>query len=193
MGKARRKREAKLKYLKLTSAIIATIVSIGIIGQTIAKYKSNAQSEANIDLAYYLLKDQSISQDLVLTSILPRENAYIYNVRVANYDGTDRTETAIDYTIKIRTTTNLPLQYRVYKQPDLTNSVISSETTTPDSDGTYFKNIVLTTDSFGFAQNEEAIYRIEVEFSEDYNSADYEGRVEYISVTVESNQKIASN
>ena len=193
MGKARRKQETKLKYLKLSLAIIAAIISIGIIGRTIAKYKSEAQSQANVDLAYYLLKDQSISQELVLASILPQEQHYYYDIRVANYDGNDRTQTALDYVIKIKTTTNLPLNYEVYKQPNLNTSVISSTTTTQDSDGTYFRNITLSTGSFGFAQNEEATYRIDVEFPDDYNSADYEGRIEYIAVTVESSQKVASN
>ena len=80
----------------------------------IAKYRSTAKSNADVDLAFYMFKEEDISQDLKLASILPREEPYEYTFSVANNDGKDRTETAIHYEIELKTTTNLPLTFKVY-------------------------------------------------------------------------------
>lgn len=193
MGRARKKRQAKIKYIKISLFIVVLLITITIIGRTIARYRSAGQSQASVDVAFYLLKDETISQEISLSSILPRSTPYTYTFSVANNDGTNRTETAIEYSVELITTTNLPLNYRVYKQGATSTNLIESTNNTPDSDGTYFKHMTLTGDEFGFEQNQQNVYVIEVEFPEQYNSADYEGRVEYLAIKVDSNQKIDNN
>ncbi len=155
-----------------------------------AKYKSTGTSNANIDFAYYIVKEQSISQELKLQSILPRDEAYVYTFLVANHNETERTQTALEYTFKIKATTNLPLQYSVHRDGE-TTELITSITTDQDSDGTYFKNITIQGDNLGFRQNEEKTYKLEVIFPKQYNRAEYEGIVEYIEITIDSKQKIS--
>ena len=190
MGRARRRKKAKLIYIKFAFLVILAIIAISLIRNSIAKYRSSATSNANVDLAFYLFREEDISQDLRLESILPRTEPYEYSFSVANNDGTDRTETAIHYTIELKTTTNLPLNFKVYNSTDMTNDLVESTETTQDADGTYFKKIKVAGGNFGFRQDEQATYKIHVEFPEEYNNSKYEGIIEYVQITIKSMQRM---
>ena len=190
MGRARRRKKAKITYIKFMLLVVLCIAIFFLIKSTRAKYRSSAQSNANVDIAYYVLEEGSISQDLKLESILPSPTPYNYLFSVANNDGTNRTETAIDYTIEIKTTTNLPVTYRLYNQEDLTSEISYETETKVDSDGTYFRYIYLNGGTFGFTQDEEEVFDLQVEFPMAYNLAQYEGIVEYVQITIKSSQKI---
>ena len=184
----RRRNRRKLIFMRFSMLILFLLVGTYIIQSGFARYRSTATAQADVDLAYYFVKASDISQDLKLERILPRQSKYIYTFSVANYDGNDRTETALDYTIQLKTTTNLPLNYVIHKQGETTNRITTTEAIA-DDDGTYFKYITATGDSFGFNQNEEDYYQIEIEFPVEYNSSQYEGIVEYVQLTVYSTQK----
>jgi len=184
----RRRNRRNLIYSRLICIIILLLIAVHFIQNGLAKYRSTATTQADVDLAYYFVKVDNISQDLKLESILPRAEKYTYSFSVANYDGTSRTETSLDYTIEIKTTTNLPLNFSIYKQGETTNRITSADVE-PDDDGTLFKYIIATGDSFGFSENEIDYYQIEIEFPEKYNSSEYEGIIEYLQLTVYSTQK----
>ena len=191
MAKRKRKRRNNnIIYVRFILVIILLLITIGLIRGTIARYRSKGSSDANVDLAYYLLKSEDISQELKLDSILPREQPYMYTLSVANYDGNERTQTALEYDIEIKTTTNLPLQYQIYKSGEQNPQSIISTETTADSYGTYFKYTTFAGDEFGFSENQQNNYQIKVIFPEQYNSAEYEGIIEYVEITVKSRQKI---
>lgn len=189
MGRARRRRKAKLMYIKFAFLVILVIVAISLIRNSVAKYRSTAKSNADVDLAFYMFQATDISQDLKLASILPRSTPYEYTFSVANNNGTDRTETAIHYTIEFKTTTNLPLNFKVYNSQDMTTDLVESSETRADDDGTYFKYITVTGGNLGFEQDEQVTYKIHVEFPEEYNLAQYEGIVEYVKITIKSTQR----
>ena len=190
MGRARRRRKAKLMYIRFVFLVILAIVAISLIRNSIAKYRSNAKSNADVDLAFYMFKEQDISQDLKLESILPREEPYEYTFSVSNTNGTDRTETAIHYTIEFKTTTNLPLNFKVYNLEDLSTNLVESTETKADDDGTYFKYIKVVGGNLGFENDETITYKLNVEFPKEYNLAQYEGIVEYVKITIKSAQRV---
>ena len=72
MRKSRRKRRAKLIYIKFVFLVVLAIIAISLVKNSIAKYRSSATSAADVDLAFYLFTDTDISQSLQLASILPR-------------------------------------------------------------------------------------------------------------------------
>ncbi len=190
MRRARRRRKAKLMYIKFAFLVLFVIVAFSLIRNSTAKYRSTAKSNADVDLAFYMFKEQDISQDLKLESILPRVEPYEYTFSVANNDGTDRTETAIHYTIEFKTTTNLPLNFKVYNSEDMETDLVESTETKTDDDGTYFKYIKVAGGNLGFEQDETHTYKIHVEFPQEYNLAQYEGIVEYVKVTIKSSQRV---
>ena len=72
----------------------------------------------------------------------------------------------------------------------MNTDLVESTQTIQDDDGTYYKKIKVTGGNFGFLQNEQATYKIEVEFPEDYNDSQYEGIIEYIQITIKSSQRM---
>ena len=187
----KKKRRIKYFYIRVLLLIIAALMATGLIRTVLAKYKTTAQSTADVDLAYYIFKEQSISQVLKLQSILPSQQAYPYTFSVANNYGGERTQTALEYTIEIVTTTNLELLFNVHKQGETTN-LITGTTTVQDSDGTYFKHITVAGDEFGFTQDQQNVYVLEITFPISLNEAEYEGIIEYIQLTINSRQKIGA-
>ena len=189
MRKARQKIRNRLRYSLFAFCILMVFVVLLTIKSSLARYKSSATSNADVNLAYYLFTDQDISQDLKLDSILPREEPYNYTLLVANNDGERRTETSIQYSFEIKATTNLPLNYRFYNSQDLTNNLVINSNTIADDDGTYYKYITASGGNFGFQANEQATYILQIEFPEEYNLSQYEGIIEYIQITIKSNQR----
>ena len=186
----RKRRKTKQLYIKLLFLIIVILVAVNLIKNTNAKYKSSGAGDAEVDLAFYVFKEGAISQNLKIASILPRSQSYTYTFSVANNYQGERTQTALEYTIAMKTTTNLQLLYSVHKQGENTE-LITSTTTSADDDGTFFKYFTIQGDEFGFSQDQQIIYEIEVTFQTQFNQAQYEGIIEYVELTIDSRQKIS--
>ena len=185
---SRRRRKINL-YKKIILIIILLIFLLLVIKGTLARYSSSGQSEANVDVAFYLLKEEEISQTIALEEMMPSDDVYTYTFSIANNDGTNRTETALKYTISIRMTTNLPLTYELYMN-DGTNNLFEGYTTEQDEFGTYFKTITSSENTFGFEQDETNTYKLQVKFPPEYNSVEYQGIIEALEITVDSQQII---
>ena len=187
----KRKRKSKLKALRirLVYILIILLVSVQIVNHTKARYRSEADSEATVDLAYYVLDTGSISQDLKVDSILPSSGVYDYDFYVANYYNGARAETALTYTIQIKTTTNLPLTYSVHRKNQNTE-LITSNTTSADSHGTIFRYMTVTGGSLGISSDQKDEYTLDIRFDSQYATAKYEGILEYIQITIDSQQTI---
>ncbi len=183
-----RKRTYKFKSKIILIFILLILIMVGIRG-TFARYSSSGSAQANVDVAFYLLKENKLSQTIALQEMEPGSNVYTYTFSVANNDGTDRTETALKYTIAIRMTTNLPLTYELYVNGGTTN-LFEGYTTEQDSDGTYFKTITSSEETFGFATNEQNIYELKVNFPSTYNSAEYQGIIEALEIKINSEQVV---
>ena len=185
----RRRRKIKGIYTRIALCILAIFAVLVLIKSSQARYVSSSQSNVDVNLAYYVVDEQSISQDLKLVDILPRTNAYTYSFSVSNFDGNDRTKTFLDYDISIKMTTNLPITIAIHKRGENT-SVIDTVVEEQDDDGTYFRYITFEEATFGFTQNQTDIYDIDVTFPLSNNDAQYEGIIEYIQITLDARQKM---
>ena len=184
-----RRRRKKKFYNKIIIIFALLVIFILTLKNTLAKYSSLGKSEANVDVAFYLIKDQKISETIALEEMMPSDEVYTYTFSISNNDGTDRTETALKYKISIRMTTNLPLTYELYMN-DGTNNLFEGYTTEQDEFGTYFKTITSAENIFGFEQNETNTYRLDVRFPKEYNSVEYQGIIEALEITIDSQQLI---
>ena len=121
-------------------------------------------------------------------------------------------ETDMEYKLKIRTTTNLPLEYKLYKNQGLTvdnlTDILDIETVENenmhfDDDNTIFKYLVLEeqdeelkaegiTDNgeFLFTNPSANTYILEFTLPATCNSIDYQNIIECIEITVDSKQII---
>ena len=215
-GKYLRERKA-IRTKRRVKLILILAIAIMVYRTFFASYslfESEASSTASIDVAFFILEDKYENQTIVLDDMEPGSVQYV-KFSVANYleaenagDDDIVSETDMKYKLKIRTTTNLPLKYELYRnqslnQDNLVNVLDEdySEAVYLDSYNTYFQKLVLDnetedlklegiTDSGVFNKEEpvKITYILKVELPEEYNGIEYQNRMECIEISVDGRQ-----
>lgn len=185
-------RKRSIIIAKLLVNILFIILIFILLNRTFAKYKTEATSQAEIQAAYYLLNDEYQTAEVKLDSLEPRDDEYVYSFSVSNNKSNKRTETSLEYELKIVTTTNLPLSYKLYKNEDYKTgtNIITSDTTLPDEYGTFFRTICTEKEIFTYSENKTNIYTLVVKFPKEYNKTEYQDIIESIVIEIESKQLI---
>ena len=170
------------------------LVIIFVVVNTIARYESESSSKGDIEVAFYLLKEDYQSMTIKLSSMEPRSEPYVYDFTIANNDGTNRTQTDLEYNLKIKTTTNLNLRYELYMNEKYNDtgatSIISSQNIEKDEDETYFRTIETSNNTFVHTTNQKNEYQLVIYFPEEYKSIDYQDIIEGVEIIVDSKQII---
>lgn len=190
-----------MKNRKITKKIILVLILlcflillIQLIKFTFSRFESNATSSSNIPVAFYILNEGFQNMNLNLDSLIPSNTPYVYTFTVSNTDGEKMCNTDMEYTLKIRTTTNLPLEYDLYMNQNYNDSssesIIESNQVEKDESGTYFRTITTQKQYFSFKQEQTNTYQLIVNFPEKYNTIDYQDVIEGIEITIDSKQVI---
>lgn len=191
--------------IKLMILVIAIILILVVILNTMARYESEGQGLGDVDMAMYILNEDYQNMNLKLDSMEPREDPYIYDFAISNYKEGNRTDVELEYTLIVRTTTNLPLTYTLYLNQKYVNTedanvVVSnnilpnaenvelSNNILPDDDGTYFRTLTATTEVFGDVDNELNLYKLVIGFPETYRSVEYQDIIESVEIIINSRQ-----
>lgn len=112
--KGRRTTVIAIRFIILAVCIIV-LCSIALTN-TIARYRSEALASKDIEIAMYVFKEDHQTMSFKLDQMVPRAEPYQHTFSVTNSDSNNKiAQTSIDYDITIKTTTNLPLQYVLYK------------------------------------------------------------------------------
>lgn len=179
-------------YKKFVILVLCLLILIRIFVLTLSSYESKAESDANIDLAFYVLNEDYQSMNINLDNIFPSDDSYIYTFTISNEKDGNRADTNLEYDLKIRTTTNLPLEYKLYKNQDYNDidaqSIIINDNIEKDASGTYFRTMETPIEKFYYDTKGENIYYLVVDFPSQYNSEDYQNIVEGIEISVKSHQ-----
>lgn len=182
----------KVKKLKFVIIPLCLITAIILLYITMSKYESSSTSTANIEVAFYILDTDYKSMNINLSSINPRVEPYIYTFTISNNDGKNRTQTALEYDLDIKTTTNLPLSFELYMNENYNDTnatnIITKDNVEQDEYGTYFRKISTQTKQFGFKKNETNTYYLVVYFPEIYKSIEYQDIIEAVQINVNSKQ-----
>lgn len=182
--------------IKLIIFAILLILIIVIILNIMARYESEGETIGEIEIALYILDVDYQSMNLKLDSLVPREPPYVYNFSISNHKDNLRTDIELEYTLIIRTTTNLPLIYELYlnetySASGATNLITNTNNVVAlDDDGTYFRTITMDTEFFGYLQDETNLYQLIIYFPETYKSIAYQDIIEGIEINVNSTQVI---
>ena len=192
-------RESKVikakRIFKLILTIFVLMLVHRIVFNSFSLYESNAVSEATIEVAYFLLDDTYDTQTIKLDEMLPGD-IQTCRFSIANYyidENTQEeviTETDMEYELKVRTTTNLPLKYRLSKSVDGSNKVPIALDETQDAHDTYFYTLIEESGEFRYTTGQSNVYTIEVEFPAEYDEIEYQNIIECIEITVEGHQKV---
>ncbi len=182
-------------YEKLFLLLIGLFVVIRMFTLVLSRYESESSSIANVDIAFYLLKEDYSQMSLNLASIIPRNNEYVYTFSIGNQDGTKTAEVDLEYDLTLRTTTNLPLTYELYmNEIDYTSqsavNIIQNNTITQDDDGTFFRTMTTPKQTLYYNNPLTNVYQLVVHFPAQYNTEDYQDIIEALEIKVESKQLI---
>ena len=197
--------------------VLDLFVLLTIFNPSNASYVSEALGTAEMEVALYAFSYNNLSEydkddnlvsdsvDINLGVIKPGDTKY-YKFDVYNYledavsGDTFSSETSISYELKIITTTNLPLTYKLYlnQTPFSSSSSDLIGGTDPSSNrelitdgfGTFYK--VFPIDERCFKLDTEELkmdrYTLVVEFPEEYSEVVYQDLIESIKIQLESKQ-----
>lgn len=183
-------RKRNIIFFKFLIIILNLILIIILIDRTLSKYETTATSQLDIQAAFYLLQEDYQTMTVKLSALEPKNNAYSYTFVISNNNGSRRAETTLEYDLKIVTTTNLPLEYELYKNGDNSSSIITDDTIAPDEYGTFFRTFSTEMVEFVHTENKSNIYTLLVYFPEQYKEIKYQDIIESIEIQVNSRQLI---
>ncbi len=188
----------KIKYISLICFYIF-LFAFGVTlvfadNNTDAKYESSKDVKVNVDKAIFLLKPTDMIFNLNTYEIVPSNNKYNYTFSIANYDDTKQSEVDMEYTIDIRTTTNLPLNISLYRNVSDINSAtnILTKETVNDSNGVWY-NLYKINQKYNLNYTDRITdtYTLSINFPTDYKTNKlYAGMMEAIEIRISANQVI---
>ena len=106
----------KILYRNLIILVIAIIILVAIgIAITMARYRSTGSVGLSADVAFYVIEEGYQESNIMLSELYPSSAPFEYEFTVSNHDGTNISETTLDYNLELKMTTNLPLEIEIYK------------------------------------------------------------------------------
>ena len=183
----------KSNIIKSIVLIVLIVLVIRLIFFVFARFESVATSIGQIDIALYIINEDYQSMNVFLDEMIPREEPYLYNFTIANFNNAGvRSDIDIEYTLIIRTTTNLPLIFELYlneAHDDLgATNIITSNTVVQDEYGTFFRIMTMDPEQFGTIEDEINFYQLVVFFPGSFNTQEYQNIIEGIEIRLESVQ-----
>ena len=185
----------KARYIMILF-IIFTVLFLSIIGltKTFGLFESSTKISPNIETAIYVLEPGEYIYNMNIEDLIPSDSPYIYNFTVSNYNDDEISDVDMNYELEIITTTNIPLEYDVYRNEDYRagESIISSREKVKDEDSTWY-NYFKTNTTYNLPHNEKTIdtYTITVIFPSTYKTTTiYTEQIENIEIKVNSKQVI---
>lgn len=176
--------------LEIIFLLILLVMLCFLIPFTLSRFKTEARGDAPIDIAFYLLNDTYTHENITLDEMKPGDEKS-YTFSVSNTDGTNRSEVTLEYEVVVRTTTNLQLEYEL---EEITSGedvdVVLSSNVVADEDGTYFKEIKTSSETFEYSNDRTKLYKLTIKYPETLKSHKNQGFCENIEIKILSKQKI---
>ena len=179
-------------YEKLIILVLCFLIIARIFVLVLSKYESISDSYANVDIAFYLFKEDYKTMTINLASILPQDNAYVFEFTIGNQDGIETAEVDLEYELTLRTTTNLPLTYELYMNQQYTDdgaiNIIKENSVDLDEYGTYFRTMTTDKITLPYTQGITNLYQLVVYFPANYDQENYQDIIELLEITVNAQQ-----
>ena len=185
-------KKVRMLYAKLIILILCCLIIARIFVLVLSKYESISTSYANVDIAFYLLKEDYQTMTLNLASIVPTDNEYVFDFSIGNQDSGEVAEIDLEYELTLRATTNLPLTYKLYMNEQYTDegakNIILENTTDYDEYDTYFRNMTTEKIILPYTEGKTNLYQLVITFPANYNSETYQDIIELLEIRVNAEQ-----
>lgn len=186
-------KEQKLRLIGFGCTLLFVLFLSGFLFSiSLASYQSQTRLRANIDKALYVLNREKMSFNIDSSKIVPSDDPYTYKFSVSNYTEDKESDFNIVYNLKIKTTTNLPLNLELYKNTDLNNNILSNAEIKQDVDGSYYK-VYSVSDAVLMEYKDKVIdvYTLSIDFPKSYaEDLTYADCIEAIEVILDSSQAV---
>lgn len=217
-GKYLRERKAIRfkRRIKLIVCMLILVVLHRIIFSSYSLYESEANSNLDVDVAFFVLENENLGHLITLDDLAPGDETScsfsIANFRMEEYvdeaDGQTKekqvvAETDIKYKLTIRTTTNLPLEYKLYindnpvENPSAVEQINDGAVINQDEYNTYFNRLIEYENIFSYKNATTDTYILKVKFpkgktatSEEYLDYTYQNIIDAIEISVEAEQVV---
>lgn len=205
-GKYLRERKAirSKRRIKLLICMLIFIILHKIIFSSYSLYESEAKSNLDIDVAFFVLNDENLGHLITLDDLEPgSETTCSFSISNFIDDATKTSiaETDIKYKLVIRTTTNLPLQYELYINDNpLVNATAVEQIegraeVNQDEHNTYFNKLIEYENVFKHEVPTTDTYILKVTFPKgktpggtEYMDYSYQNLIDAIEISVEAEQ-----
>lgn len=180
----------KKKFLffnRITIIVLILLVLLVLIKFTLASFETSGEGEAVSSVAFYVVDVGSQTQNLILSDVKPDDTDNYYSISVSNFASNKVSEVSLEYSLSIKTTTNIPITYSLYKNDDSTNILGDREVIT-DNDKMYFFKYNSISSSFDKGVKKTDNYKLVINFPSDYNSEDYQDLIDNITISVDAKQ-----
>ena len=180
------------KYLFLSILVIVTLAVLGSVKLTQARYENETMVRVKPTLAFFIVDVQSQSGQIKLDGMVPRSVPYLYSFTVSNFKNSLHANVDLVYTIEIITTTNMPLNFRIFKG-NMQSNEVDVDTITTNDDGVYFRHLVINdVTTMSYRNNITETYTLWVEFPETYkvNADDYAGIIDLVDIKINAEQVV---
>lgn len=190
----------KIKYVKKKSKIVflgllllcVLGVAYNLINKTIAYYSSNFKLKTVIDRALYIFSVEGMSFNIEPSKIIPSATPYKYNFTISNFDKDKHSDLDLEYTITVKTTTNLPISIELFDEENPNSTILVGPEYKQDVDGAWYRVYKTTAmKQMKYQSNVTHTYTLSVYFPEQYkDTTNYADSIENIEITIKSQQVI---
>lgn len=176
--------------------ILILCFSSYLLSVAYSKYEVKTRIFANIDKALYIFGTDDVKFNLDPSGIIPRDEPYVYKFSVSNFNSEKESDVDMEYNLKIRTTTNLPIEIKLYRNEDYKNSSATNLFNTydlvQDVDDAWYRNYGPSQYyQMMFEKRTTDVYTIVINFPTIYRQNEiYADYIESIEVSLESRQII---
>ena len=168
-----------------------------LMRRTLSIYVSEANIEIKSNYAAYIFEAEHLEFNLETDGIIPSDTPYVYQFTVSNFNDIRKSDVDLSYQISIRTTTNMPLTYRLYYEKNYnevgSENIIDHTRQIQDEDGAWYHQ--MTVDdvyTMPYTENTTHTFYLVIDFPLRYSSSImYEGMMDNIEILLDSKQIVS--
>lgn len=185
----------KAKFLAIVTVImIGLLFGVNLILRSYARFETKVKLNAKTSVALFILEPGNYEFQMGLDGIVPQNQDYLYEFDIMNFKDSDTSEVDMEYDMKVITTTNLPVTYKLYKNQSPTNgtNILTNKNTEQDSDKSWY-NVFNLGKISTFTKETQTTdkYYLTVNYPEEYkNNQEYAGKIDSIVVKINARQVI---
>ena len=181
-----------VRYLLFSFILIAVFLMLsGNITQ--ARYETDTSARVLPNLAFFVVDVESQTGEIKLESMVPSTTPYLYTFDVSNFNDQKKANVDLTYSIEIITTTNMPLNYKLYKGTVSGEGDLDSDEFTTDENGVYYRHLKINDVSLmDYRQRVTDKYILWVEFPIMYKDypVEYAGIIDLVDIKINAEQVV---